>query len=130
MLKTLAAFLMSVVLIAAPGLARGGGGHGGGHSRGGGHVRGGHTRSGRTHGSGHKHVRSTPHHSAKSKTTKTSTTTSRDTVQVNGYTTKKGTVVGAHDRTRANDTKNDNWSTKGNVNPETGKRGTKPSRRH
>jgi hypothetical protein len=39
---------------------------------------------------------------------------------------KDGTVVKAHDRTAPNQTKNDNWSTKGNVNPETGKEGTKP----
>jgi len=35
------------------------------------------------------------------------------------------TYVHAYDRTRANGTERDNWSTKGNRNPETGKWGTK-----
>ncbi|HEY4249290.1 MAG TPA: hypothetical protein VGM64_20880 [Lacunisphaera sp.] len=46
-------------------------------------------------------------------------------VHVRGYTKKDGTYVAPHDRTAPNHTKNDNWSTKGNVNPETGKAGTK-----
>lgn len=41
------------------------------------------------------------------------------------YTTKRGTYVHAHYSTNPNHTKRDNWSTKGNVNPFTGKRGTK-----
>jgi hypothetical protein len=45
---------------------------------------------------------------------------------VNGYVTKEGKTVAPHDRTGANKRKGDNWSTKGNVNPETGKAGTKP----
>lgn len=44
---------------------------------------------------------------------------------VDAYTKKDGTVVKAHDRTTKDDTKDNNWSTKGNVNPETGKPGTK-----
>lgn len=48
------------------------------------------------------------------------------TVHVNGYTRKDGTYVAPHERTAPNSTKNDNWSTKGNVNPYTGKAGTKP----
>lgn len=48
------------------------------------------------------------------------------TVHVNGYTRKDGTYVAPYNRTAPNSTKNDNWSTKGNVNPETGKPGTKP----
>jgi hypothetical protein len=47
-------------------------------------------------------------------------------VHVRGYTKKDGTYVAPHDRTAPNHTKNDNWSTKGNINPETGKAGTKP----
>jgi|ERR1700688_1610963 len=46
-------------------------------------------------------------------------------VHVKSYTTKKGKVVKSHDRTAPNGTKRDNWSTKGNTNPETGKPGTK-----
>ena len=44
---------------------------------------------------------------------------------VHGYTTKKGTYVKPHRQTNPNKTKRDNWSTKGNVNPYTGKAGTK-----
>jgi hypothetical protein len=44
---------------------------------------------------------------------------------VNGYTRKNGTYVSGHYRSDANSTKSDNWSTRGNVNPYTGKPGTK-----
>jgi hypothetical protein len=46
-------------------------------------------------------------------------------VYVHSYTRKNGTHVQAHYRTSPNHTKSDNWSTKGNVNPYTGKKGTK-----
>lgn len=46
-------------------------------------------------------------------------------VKVRGYYRKDGTYVQPHYRSRPNHTKLDNWSTKGNVNPYTGKRGTK-----
>jgi hypothetical protein len=45
---------------------------------------------------------------------------------VNGYTRKDGTYVPGHWRTDPNGTKDDNYSTEGNVNPYTGKEGTKP----
>lgn len=45
-------------------------------------------------------------------------------VTVKKHTTKKGTVVAAHQRTAPNKTQKDNWSTKGNTNPATGKKGT------
>ena len=45
-------------------------------------------------------------------------------VHVRGYTTKNGTYVSPHNRTSANHTRYDNYSTKGNVNPYTGKSGT------
>ena len=44
---------------------------------------------------------------------------------VNGYYKKSGTYVKGHYRSDQNDTKSDNWSTKGNVNPYTGQSGTK-----
>lgn len=47
-------------------------------------------------------------------------------VQVRGYTRKDGTYVAPHVRSAPNKTKNDNYSTQGNVNPYTGQRGTKP----
>ncbi len=50
---------------------------------------------------------------------------SQGTTRVKGHTRKDGTHVAPHERTKANSTKKDNWSTKGNTNPRTGKRGTK-----
>jgi len=46
-------------------------------------------------------------------------------VHVRGYITKRGTYVAPHHATNPNHTKRDNWSTKGNTNPHTGKEGTK-----
>lgn len=43
---------------------------------------------------------------------------------VNGYVKKDGTYVAPHYRSAPNSTTNDNWSTKGNVNPYTGTPGT------
>lgn len=44
---------------------------------------------------------------------------------VNGYTKSNGTQVQGYYRSDANSTKADNWSTKGNTNPYTGKEGTR-----
>jgi len=46
-------------------------------------------------------------------------------VPVKSYKTHRGTQVDPHERTAPNNTKRDNWSTQGNVNPHTGKAGTK-----
>jgi hypothetical protein len=46
-------------------------------------------------------------------------------VQVKGYTRKNGTYVQPHHRSQPNETKTDNFSTKGNVNPYNGKPGSK-----
>lgn len=46
------------------------------------------------------------------------------TQRVKGYTTKKGTYVAPHYKSSPNKTKFDNFSTKGNYNPYTGKKGT------
>ncbi|MEO5813234.1 MAG: hypothetical protein ABIU96_04945 [Rhodanobacter sp.] len=45
-------------------------------------------------------------------------------VHVSGYTRKDGTYVAPHMRSNPNSTKLDNYSTRGNVNPYTGKIGT------
>lgn len=42
-----------------------------------------------------------------------------------GYTKKDGTQVESYHHSESNRTKDDNYSTRGNVNPETGKKGTK-----
>jgi hypothetical protein len=45
--------------------------------------------------------------------------------RVRAYTTKRGTYVQPHRQTDADHSKLNNWSTKGNTNPYTGKPGTK-----
>lgn len=44
-------------------------------------------------------------------------------VWVNGYTKSNGTYVQGHYRSSPNNSRFDNYSTKGNVNPYTGKKG-------
>jgi hypothetical protein len=44
---------------------------------------------------------------------------------VRGHVTKKGTCVEPHRRTNPDHSRMNNWSTKGNVNPYTGLKGTK-----
>jgi hypothetical protein len=43
-----------------------------------------------------------------------------------GYFRSNGTYVSGHYQTNPNSTRNDNYSTLGNVNPHTGEPGTKP----
>jgi hypothetical protein len=50
----------------------------------------------------------------------------QSTVYVSGYTKSNGTYVQPHYRTSPNSTRNDNYSTVGNVNPYTSQEGTKP----
>lgn len=54
-----------------------------------------------------------------------STASSSSDVWVDGYTRSDGTYVQGHHRTAPNGTTADNYSTRGNVNPYTGERGTK-----
>lgn len=44
---------------------------------------------------------------------------------IRSYFRKSGKFVMSYQRTRANKTKLDNYSSKGNINPYTGKKGTK-----
>ena len=44
---------------------------------------------------------------------------------VHGYTKKNGTYVQSHRRSAPDGSKSNNWNAKGNVNPDTGKKGTK-----
>ena len=48
---------------------------------------------------------------------------------VHGYIKKDGTYVAPHNRTSPNGTQRDNWSSKGNTNPYTGKEGTREPRK-
>lgn len=50
---------------------------------------------------------------------------SADPVQVQGHVNRDGTYVQPHVRTAPNSTINDNWSTKPNYNPYTGRQGTR-----
>ena len=52
-------------------------------------------------------------------------TKSANDVYVHGYTKKNGTVVQPYYRSHENGTQRDNFSAKGNVNPYTGRVGTK-----
>lgn len=98
------AFLLTTI---NPAIARGGhSGHYSFHSSGRSHAY--HSRSYATHRAYH---RSSGHVDSKS-------------VYVHGYYRKNGTYVHGYHRTKANHTKLDNYSTKGNVNPWTGKPGT------
>lgn len=49
---------------------------------------------------------------------------------VNGYTRKDGTHVRGHYRSRPDGTDLNNWTTRGNVNPHTGKPGTRAPRKY
>jgi len=91
-----------VLGLAGAGAAQAKGGHSGGAHSGGSHQSGGaHAGSGsRSRASGSEH-------------------------HVAGYTKKNGTHVAPHYATDPNGTKRDNYSSKGNVNPHTGKAGTK-----
>jgi hypothetical protein len=48
----------------------------------------------------------------------------QSTVRVDGYTRRDGTIVQPYERTAPNSTRTDNWSSQGNVNPNTGRAGT------
>lgn len=43
---------------------------------------------------------------------------------INGYTRQDGTYVAPHMRSSPNNVQHDNYTTKGNINPYTGQRGT------
>ena len=51
------------------------------------------------------------------------------TTRVHGYTKKDGTFVAPHIRTSPNGTQRDNWSSRGTVNPNTGREGTREPQR-
>lgn len=55
----------------------------------------------------------------------TSTRSAGDSHAVRGHVTKRGTYVQPHHATNPDGTTRNNWSHKGNVNPHTGKAGTK-----
>lgn len=81
---------------------------------------------------GHGHSSSSHHSNSSSTTSKSSTTCcaiSSSDEHVGGYTKKDGTHVDGYMKTAPNSTEKDNFSTKGNTNPYTGKEGTKESKK-
>lgn len=70
-------------------------------------------------GGGHSSSHSSSH------TSSSSTNSSGGSHSTSGYTRKDGTYVAPSHATNPNVSKADNWSQKGNVNPYTGKEGTK-----
>lgn len=71
------------------------------------------------------------HHSSgggRSHTPSSGTGASHSSHSVKAYTTKRGTNVASHRQSNADNTQRNNWSTKGNTNPVTGKAGTKTAR--
>jgi hypothetical protein len=93
------AYVLAAALLFASNVAYARGGHGGGSSR------------------------------SSSSSSKSSSSTKSSSVHVKGYTTKSGKYVEPHYRSAPNKTQKDNYSTKGNVNPYTGKKGTKKATR-
>jgi hypothetical protein len=63
-------------------------------------------------------------HSSSGSHSSSHSTSSSSSTHVRGYTTKKGTYVAPHERSKADHDFSNNWSTKGNTNPTTGKAGT------
>ena len=53
-----------------------------------------------------------------------------DAAYTRGYVRRNGTYVSGHYRTNPDSTRINNYSTRGNVNPFTGKVGTKPSNKY
>ena len=100
-------FFLAIILISSNLEARGSGG--------------GSKSSGRSSSGGKSASRNTTSdkNSSKSKRTKNSD------VAVDGYMKKDGTYVAPHMRSGADATKQNNFSTKGNINPYTGQPGTK-----
>lgn len=94
-MKSFSVIVLALVLV-APTYAKGGGGHSSS-----GHSSGGYSSSSAgSNGSGRSHSTS-------------------------AYTKSNGTYVAPSHATNPNTTKSDNWTTKGNTNPYTGKAGTK-----
>lgn len=105
-MKTIFLTLIISLLASSGALAKGGGRHSSSHHSGGGHSGG--NNSGTSH-SNSSHSASGTSHATK------------------GYVKKDGTHVAPAHATNPNDAKSDNWSSKGNKNPYTGKDGTKDS---
>lgn len=101
MVRTAFALVCAAGLLATPVLARGGG-HSSGSHLSSSHSSSSHSYSPRSSGGPGEHY-------------------------THAYTTRRGTSVTGHYSTNANGHFGDNYSTKGNINPHTGKEGTRTS---
>jgi hypothetical protein len=68
-------------------------------------------------------------HASRSHSGTTGTGASSSSHAVRGYTTRRGTYVAPHRQTNPDHTQRNNYSTRGNVNPWTGKAGTRNATR-
>jgi hypothetical protein len=84
---------------------------------------GGFAAAGHGHSGGGGHSSSS--HSSRSHTASSGTGASSSAHSVRGYSTKRGTNVAPHRQSNADSTQRNNWSTKGNTNPDTGRAGRK-----
>jgi hypothetical protein len=80
----------------------------------------------RGHGGGSHGYSSHSYSSSRSSMPSYGTGSKSSSTNVRGYTTHNGTYVAPHARSTSDNTRNNNWSTKGNINPRTGVPGTKP----
>src|SRR3569623_970895 len=110
-------FVVACMACTSTAVARGGGHSAGGHSSvGHSSPSGGHSSSSSGHtSSGGGHISSSVGHSS----------SSGGSHSIRRYVKKSGTFVAPSHATNPNQSKLDNWSTRGNVNPHTGKVGTK-----
>lgn len=139
-LKTLAGIMvvsMGAVFATAPAFARGGGGGHGGHSGHSSHSgnHSGYSSHSREHSSrtaygkrGYSHARSgfrTSHSSryAKARAYRPSATSEHSVL---GHYRRDGTFIQPYHATNPDSTRDNNYSTRGNINPHTGTYGTKP----
>jgi hypothetical protein len=111
-----------IVMISMPLYARGGhgGGHGGGHRGGGGH----HTTHAPTPRAAPKHASPRVSHPRATHPRSHGTSNGMNT-RVRGYVKRSGVVVQPHIRSSKDMSRFNNYTTKGNINPFTGKFGTK-----
>lgn len=115
--------LLALAVVAAFALSAGGAYARGGHS--GGKSSGSKSSSGSSKSSGGSKSKVGSHSSKGSGASATGTDSNSSSHRVRGHVKKDGTFVEGHRATNRDQSKRNNYSTKGNFNPYTGKEGTK-----
>lgn len=126
-----AVFSLGLLMGSTPAFARGGGGHGGGHSsHNGSHSYSSHASRGSHagHSRGYSHARSgfRSSHVSRYAGARTYRPSASSEHLVSSHYRRDGTFVQSYYATNADGTRNNNYSTRGNINPHTGVYGTKP----